>query len=466
MYIQHRNDDFIALRKKFPQFSFDSFAIHHKKDKIDFAYSFSISDRYFFEPKIIIPIKPFFKIKELNPEHLNILAFHVGMIELISYWKASCSPLIKIKPFQLNADQIKWWKNLYYNGLGEFFYRNNIQVDSEDFVEIQCESQKDISSISFNGNEGYIIPIGGGKDSVVTLELLKKLHLPLVPFIINPREATTETARQAGFRDENVFTVYRTIHPLLLQLNDQGFLNGHTPFSALLAFYTLLASYISGIPRIALSNESSANESTVAGTLINHQYSKSFQFENDFRNYVHKYLDPGLNYFSFLRPLNELQIAGIFSRFPHYHSIFRSCNVGSKTNRWCGHCPKCLFAWIILEPFLGHSYLEKIFGTDLMNEPSLEGTLKELAGYGDMKPFECIGTIEEVKLALSVSITKRPEPLPLLLEIASHFELPSHEILHSFVKNLNPDHFLNPEELSLLKQAIYELGKAEEPARK
>ena len=96
----------------------------------------------------------------------------------------------------------------------------------------------------------------------------------------------------------------------------------------------------------------------------------------------------------------------------------------------------------------------------------LEGTLKELAGYGDMKPFECIGTIEEVKLALSVSITKRPEPLPLLLEIASHFELPSHEILHSFVKNLNPDHFLNPEELSLLKQAIYELGKAEEPARK
>ena len=101
MYIQHRNDDFIALRKKFPQFSFDSFAIHHEKDKIDFAYSFSISDRYFFEPKIIIPIKPFFKIKELNPEHLNILAFHVGMIELISYWKASCSPLIKIKPFLL-----------------------------------------------------------------------------------------------------------------------------------------------------------------------------------------------------------------------------------------------------------------------------------------------------------------------------------------------------------------------------
>ena len=459
MYIQHRHEDFLALRNKFPQFSYNSFDIQLNKEQIVLKYSFSIGEEYFFYPQVVIPVKPFFRLNNLNYQDLEILAFHIGMIELISYWKASCSPLMIIKPNRLNLDQINWWKNLYFNGLGEFFFRNDIQVDAENFVEIRCESDQQLSFIEFTYDEGYIIPIGGGKDSAVTLELLKKLHQPIIPFIINPREATIETALRAGYSNQNIFEIHRSIHPLLLQLNDEGFLNGHTPFSALLAFYALIATYLSHLPRIALSNESSANETTIAGTFVNHQYSKSFQFEKDFKNYVHNYIHPNIDYFSFLRPLNELQIAGIFSRFPQFHTVFRSCNVGSKTNSWCGHCPKCLFAWIILEPFIGYSRLEKIFGHDLMNDSSLEGILKELAGYADMKPFECIGTIEEVKLALSVSIANRPHPLPALLEIASHFELPSPENLHNFVKNLNPHNFLRQDELSLLKQAIYELGK-------
>ncbi|MCF8367374.1 MAG: hypothetical protein K9H16_16415, partial [Bacteroidales bacterium] len=236
---------------------------------------------------------------------LQNLAFHIGMVELISYWKAACPPKLIIKAGLIDNVQIIWWKKLWFNGLGEFFYTNNIQVGMDDFVEVVCEGKSSFAGYNFEPNSKVLVPVGGGKDSVVTLELLKRAGLDVVPFALNARSACIESAVSTGFKSSDIFEIKRTIDPGLIDLNKKGYLNGHTPFSALLAFVTLLAAQLLGIRNIALSNESSANEATIPGTQVNHQYSKSFGFEEDFREYVARYISPDFNYFSFLRPLNE-----------------------------------------------------------------------------------------------------------------------------------------------------------------
>ena len=248
--------------------------------------------------------------------------------------------------------------------------------------------------------EQTLIPVGGGKDSVVTLELLKN-RVPAIPLIINPRGATNECVAAAGFTEEQTAIVKRTLDPTMLKMNAEGYLNGHTPFSALLAFYTILLGFATQSRYIALSNESSANEPTVPDTEINHQYSKSVAFENDFRYYVAKYIDADIQYFSFLRPLNELQIAKLFSRAKDYHKVFKSCNAGSKTDSWCGKCPKCLFTWLALSPFISRKELTGIFGKDLLSDNDLRPILDQLDGSVEVKPFECVGTVGEVRACVN-----------------------------------------------------------------
>ena len=154
---------------------------------------------------------------------------------------------------------------------------------------------------------------------------------------------------------------------------------------------------------------------------INHQYSKSYEFEKDFEFYSNKYLKAPVKYFSFLRPLNELQIAMLFSKHEKYHSTFKSCNVGSKSKewKWCCDCPKCLFVYTILSHFLYKDKLIHIFGTDMFENKNLLNTFIELTGYGETKPFECVGTKEEINLSLDIMVDKYKTmnvELPKLLE--------------------------------------------------
>jgi len=390
------------LRQEYPWFSYDSFEIYTNKNSIDFYFVFNISNKYIFKPTYNIPFTKAVDINKLKEaDFIQNIIFHIGLIELISYWKVTCSPIIYIKPKYMFEEQIKWWKKLYYNGLGEFFWHNNIKVQIDEFVEITITGDKPfIHSINKTYDDNKVlVSVGGGKDSVVTLELLKN-KFSLIPFAINPRLSTIETVKTAGFNDNDIFIFNREIDKRLLWLNDKGFLNGHTPFSALLAFNSLLAAYLIDAKHIALSNESSANEPTDHNTMVNHQYSKSFEFEKDFREYVKKYIISDLNYFSFLRPLSEIQIAKIFSKYKKQYFAFKSCNAGSKNNLWCCACPKCLFTWIILSPFISQEVLEKIFGQDLLNNINLIEELNKLTGITPVKPFECVGTIEEVNIAL------------------------------------------------------------------
>lgn len=448
----NKNDHFQKykdLRKKYPEFCYESFKYDISEGILHLKFTFSLSNEFYFYPEHQLPIPGHFSITEENTKELDNLIFHLGMIELISYWKAACSPVLKIKSFQLNQEQIKWWKKLYFEGLGEFFYLNNIKTNPKDFIKIQCESQQELEGCKMDLEETVMVPIGGGKDSVVTLESLKSLDKKLIPFVVNPRGASTESIENACFSLEDAYFTKRSIHPQLLELNKQGFLNGHTPFSAMLAFLSLIVARVNGAKYIALSNESSANESTVAGTNINHQYSKSFEFEEDFRNYYQKYITPDIEYFSFLRPINELQIASIFSQFPQHFKSFKSCNVGSKENRWCGHCPKCLFTYILMAPFIPAATLHEVFGKAVLDDSSLKPIFDELRGKSETKPFECVGTIDEVEWSLKHA-QKAFRDEYLLKNSGIEWTKNDKEVLKSW----NPQHFLSSEFEEVLKTKL------------
>lgn len=273
-------------------------------------------------------------------------------------------------------------------------------------------------------------------------------------FRINLEDVSKKCAEIAGLKEEEIIEVERKIDPNLIKLNQQGFLNGHTPFSAMVAFLTYFVAMAQNLKYIILSNEESANESNIKGENINHQYSKTIEFEKDFRNYVTTYICPnGPEYFSMLRPLSEIQIAKLFSKMEAYHPIFKSCNVGSKSKpwKWCGSCAKCLFPFMMLSPFLEKEKLIAIFGEDLFEKKELLQTFIELCGYSQNKPFECVGTYEEVRYAISTVIRNTKEELPFLLNYyQDHFPLLDCNLLTAY----NENHCLPKEFDEILKRKL------------
>ena len=450
-------EQYQKLRGQYPRFVYRGYELEEDNCECRITYRFEIEGLSSFAPTWRFPKAKGDTRPWLEDALMREMVFSLGMVELISYWKIACPPQTVVECAALSREQIEWWKDLYFNGLGEFFYVNHItEATQANFMDIVCNmreegdpgqhSQADMLQASQAGpgsaqasqvqpepvqasrtqpepvhplhQAGVLVPIGGGKDSAVTLELMRSAGQPIYAYIINPRGATVHTTEAAGLDADHVISVRRTLDSNMLELNRQGYLNGHTPFSALVAFSSIIAARMYGLSWIALSNESSANESTVQGSTVNHQYSKSFKFEEDFHRYETQYLTGSAYYFSMLRPLSEFQIAGYFAKQKQYHAIFRSCNAGSRTDSWCGHCPKCLFVYLILGPFLSSREVEDIFGRNMLEDESMKDTLEQLTGIQEEKPFECVGSRDEINTAIVLTIDRMErdgEMLPALL---------------------------------------------------
>lgn len=413
------------LRNKYQRFIYSGYGITKTEDKLKVVYHFEVPGLAKFNPSLEFPLNHKLIINDAISPFAEKIIFSIGMVELISYWKIACPPRVEVRAGKLSEEQIDWWKSLYFNGLGEFFFKNDISPNKNDFMSIET-SGKEFSDLSylFETKGLNLIPVGGGKDSIVTLEHLSKVKANNVCFGLNSTGAAKDSMRIAGYSEDQIFIVSRTLDPEMLRLNKEGYLNGHTPFSALLAFVSYFVAYLIGAENIILSNEASANAASIPGTEINHQYSKTSEFEIGFQSYSQEYFSDKINYFSLLRPFAEIAIARSFCQYEQYFQAFRSCNLGSKANIWCGECPKCLFIYVMISPFLDAKMVEEIFGQNLWEKESLVKDWKELIGVIPQKPFECVGTIEEVQYATYLIVNKMLDngyelsKLPLLLDIA------------------------------------------------
>jgi len=446
------------LREKHPRLIYQSYSIQPKENTIDIAFNFLLEPDIFFHPTVVLPINGSPDLKAIEN-----FVFHLGLVELISYWKTACPREIAILPGQLSADQIDWWHDLFIHGLGEFFYQNKLDFTAPDFLTLKPATVAATLPVKPPLHKtGDLILVGGGKDSIVTLEVMKQSSRRKGTFVMNSRQASFDSIRIAGY--EPPLMVKRTIDPTLLELNRAGYLNGHTPFSAYLAFLGVLVGHLHGYDQIIASNESSANEQNIIfhQLKINHQYSKSFRFEERFRDYCQHYLTESVQYSSFLRPLLDFQISGIFSNCTHHHQSFRSCNVNLRENTWCKKCAKCAFVYLSLFPFLPYDRMLNIFGEDLYLKPEIAEQIKGLTGIDNYKPFECVGTIEESQVAIALSIEKykamgKAVP-PILSRVAEKTGIGEQVDLTTLVPQVmsqwGQENFLSSEQEHLLKQAL------------
>ena len=449
--------DFQTVRSTYPHFIYHDVDICMGQNELKIAYHFEIEGLASFHPAWEFPISDGCIKPDLDT--VRVFAFNLGMVELVSYWKATCSPNVSIRAAGLSPQQVAWWKKLYFGGLGEFFYINHISTSVDDFMHIQAEHEMSpLPSLPSDKLAGNLIPIGGGKDSIVTLDLLREMHTDNLCFIVNPTKARLATCETAGYTEAQVIIAKRTLDKNLLLLNKQGFFNGHTPLSAIIAFSSALAAHLYGKKYIILSNESSANDYTVTEAEVNHQYSKSYEFEKDFHSYINAFLGGDLNYFSLLRPFCELQIAKHFAALPAFHPVFNSCNLGSKFDGWCLNCPKCLFIYIMLSAFLSQTEIEAIFSENILNAPKMQSAFEQLVGLQKNKPFECVGSREEVNAAIIQTIRymeARSEVLPRLLSLYKQTPLYAENLLHPFdyASYYDSDNLVPPEFERILRSS-------------
>lgn len=424
------------LQKKYPEFIYEKYEWNIAAGSLAAVFWFKMGGIEF-NPKIIIRAINENQIKKIGKPATDNFIFHLGLAEIPSYWKTACSPAIIIKAGYLEKNQIKFWQNLFLNGMGQFFYENRLPfiVPNWKICEQKPKKHPDPSVLKFENQT--LVPLGGGKDSLVALELLRQAGKKTILFAFNPNKSLKEICRAAK---GPVIAVERGIDPQLPLMAKKGFLNGHTPFSALLAFHSIASAAIFDCKEIAFSQEKSSNESNVKylGRNINHQYSKSFDFENKFREYSKKYLAKNIVYFSFLRPLHEIQIAAIFSRHQKYFPYFLSCNKpftlisrAAGDLGWCGNCPKCLSLFAMLYPFIKEERLLAIFKKNLFENEKLAPLMADLLGEGVAKPFECVGTFTETQAAFYLSLKKIIQErgagdLPVLLKKFKNEYLPKY----------------------------------------
>lgn len=400
------------LRKKYPKFIYKNYSYRILKKDLQAFFVFEIPPGIRFSPEIRIKNIP----SKINLLELDNLVFHAGLAEIPSYWKSTCSPEIEIKAGCLEESQINWWEEFFIKGLGQFFYENKIDWRKPNFLKISAKEGK-ANPISKKLKKRYLVPFAGGRDSIVTLESLKKKRgeEKIALFTVNPIGKIKKTAEISGIKKQ--IEAERKIDKKILSLNKKGYLNGHTPFTSVLSFLAVLCAAIFDYKYIAFSNEKSSNEGNVKylGKEINHQWAKSSEFEKMFKKYLKEYLLKEADYSSYLRNRTELEISKIFSRHKKYFPYFSSCNANMKINkrgdlaarkRWCCNCLKCLFVYISLYPFLEKGEIKKIFGQDLFEKKSLLPLLRKLADKKGIKPMECVGTKKETKKALDLCVKK------------------------------------------------------------
>ena len=388
-------------------FIFQNYELQPQEGKVLFHYTVKNQEESFdFTDTLILPSG--FDEQTIPEPLLKNLLNNCLLMLGISYWKLFVPRRIEVASFALSNEQADFWNSVYTKGLGQFFYEN--KIDFRDLIQFPFDPEKKADEpISFSRQNRSLLPVGGGKDSIVSAELLKKAEKPFT--VLTLYSGLTQSPAQAAVAQEighDSFVVKRLLDPQLFELNKRSdTFNGHVPAVAMHSWVSIFLAALFDYRYVVFSNEESANYGNVEylGEVVNHQWSKSIEFEQMLQKYLSTFVTQDIVYFSLLRPFSEIKIAQLFSEYPQYLASFVSCNRGYRIatdgrTGWCGACPKCAFVFVMLAAFLPKKKVIEVFGKNLFNDEKLLPLYKELLGVEAFKPFECVGTPEEIRLAL------------------------------------------------------------------
>ena len=335
------------------------------------------------------------------------------LIAGVSYYKAAVPAEIRIDGYAIDAVTATLLDTVYLNGLGEFAYRNGLDLRGRIRFPHVDDAAAPAPAPVLGLREHALVAIGGGKDSLVSIEALRAEGVAQTVTWIGGSQLIAACAAHTGLATLNIG---RQLAPQLFDLNRQGAWNGHIPVTAVNSAIMAFAAVVLGVDQVVFSNERSASYgSIIPGTgEVNHQWSKGWAFESGFGAHLQSHVAADLQYYSLLRPLSELAVARQFAKTDRYDAHFSSCNrnfhiLGERpTSRWCGVCPKCHFVFLALAPFVPKVRLVGIVGRNLLDDPAQTAGFDALLEYQDHKPFECVGEGRESRAAMA-ALAQRPE---------------------------------------------------------
>lgn len=351
-----------------------------------------------------------------------LLARLLALTCSLSYYKAAAPPHIEIA-FGTHEFEKHYLRTLIEGGLGEFAYRNDLP-DALTPVVSGPEAGDNPVRDDFDAGATPLVPVGGGKDSVVSIEALRTHGITPMLFSVNRYDPIDRCIEVSGCDSVHV---RRSIDRALIEANAAGAHNGHIPVTAINSVIGLIVAQANDFGPVVLSNERSSNIGNIEwlGRDVNHQWSKSLAYETLLRDTLTQYGFDQDRYFSLLRGLSESQIADRFATCTDYFGVFTSCNrlfaldPAKRATSWCGICPKCQFVFILLAPRLGRATLEEIFGRNLFDDTGNRDGFADILGIGVHKPFECVGEYYEAAEAM-LAVIDDPQwrGLPLVDEFA------------------------------------------------
>lgn len=363
------------------------------------TFAYRLGELHFVET-LRFPTSGIDQVMPGSPAFLTLLDLTAAVLG-VSYFKLLAPFEIDASALSLSGAQKAFLIDVYENGLGEFYARNNLKRFGR--LTLKAGFQRDI--VPLNLPDRSLVLIGGGKDSLVSVQLLESAGLDMTLFAVNPKGPILTTSERSG---RPFLSVERVLDPEMIRLGQQpGYYNGHVPSTAINSMIAALAALLYGFGNIILSNERSASEGNVEfdGRLANHQHSKSLEFERAIADTLASATGGALHYFSLLRPYSEVRIAQMFARSTRYDDVFSSCNrnfrlSGHDGALWCGQCPKCHFVFLILAPHMERARLTGIFKQDVLDNPDNIPAYRELSGLIGHKPWECVGEILEAAACL------------------------------------------------------------------
>ncbi|SDZ12068.1 hypothetical protein SAMN05444365_105414 [Micromonospora pattaloongensis] len=349
-----------------------------------------------------------FPLPAAAPDPATLSSFHrvlelLHLVAGVSYYKVAAPPRL-VAPAPLSAAAVALIEAVYTKGLAEYAYRNQLSHVLELTLTVPDGVAATPEPVD-TSDRRPLSAVGGGKDSIVSLEALRRAGFDPVPFSVNPNRVILSVNDASGLP---ALAARRRIDPQLFELNNAGGYNGHIPVTAINSLIAVATAVLHGLGPVVMSNERSASDPNLIwnGHEINHQWSKGVEAEALLRAALAAHAGLTEPYFSLLRSLSELHIAKLFAQFTGYDAVVTSCNAAFKlhgaSDRWCGDCPKCRFVFLAMAPFMPRPRLAEIFGVDLFADPAQVPGYLELLGIDAHKPFECVGEVEESLVALGL----------------------------------------------------------------
>lgn len=367
----------------------------------------SVTCRYLADETPFVETARFDGSVDLTRPGIDEMARLYFLVAGLSYYKATAARTIDLGATPVGPATVALLRACVTEGLGEFAYRNSMPP-----LDIELAGGTDVVPRRATAlARGHLVPFGGGIDSIVTTSLVTEDDLDAALFIVGARRERFVAIEDAATRTKLPITrCGRYLDDKILHPREHGYLDGHVPVTAMVSSLALIAAVASSRCGVAMSNERSASSPTIVdgGVAINHQWSKSLEFEDLLRAAIGEHLDGGPTYASWLRDRSELWVASELARRPEFLGSFMSCNrafrqdPAARASTWCGECAKCLFIDLVLAPFVDRETLEQIFSG---REPIADGAriddLAVLVGVeDDGRPFECVGDKQECATAL------------------------------------------------------------------